>query len=314
MKEIKEIFDCLPEKVRRTIIKEWESEKNAICEIRLRALLFQSVVASGKEYIITEDEDLQLLPKNPLILSGKDLSDVVFKLCEGSVYAHFDELKNGYISKNGIRIGVCGVGILKNGLPSGFSTYSSINIRIPRHIGSCTDVLFSHINKNGLTKVGGILVVSPPNCGKTTFLRSFAARLSGGYFEKEVFSRKRVCVIDERGEIYSKEAFKNGLCDFISFLPKDYCIELATRVLSPQYIVCDEIGNEKDALSIFEGAAKGVIFAASCHGKTLHDILLKPSLKKLFDVGIFSTVCELYCVNGKFNCKITNLSEIFQND
>ena len=309
MDAIKEILCCLPDSVQR-VINTLSAQKNTdtVTEIRLRDGMYQSIVVSGKELIADVEGNLSAFPKNPLILGPKDLSDTVFKLCEGSVYAHFDELRNGFISKNGIRVGVCGSGIVKEGRPAGFSKYSSINIRIPRHIKSCTDSFFRYADKNGLASLGGILVVSPPCGGKTTFLRSLASSLGDGFFEKGILTRKRVCVIDERGELYSKDAFSSGLCDFISFLPKGYSIELAIRVLSPQYIVCDEIGNESDANALCEGASKGVTFIASCHGNTMNGVLAKPSIRKLFESSVFSTVCELSFEQNIFKCEIKKYS------
>lgn len=309
MDVIKEISDCLPQDVRDCLdILKDENKIDGLSEIRLRDGGYQSVVLFGKELVISKDKKVYFLPKEPLFLTSKELSETVFRLCDGSVYSHFDELKNGYISKKGIRIGVSGIGIIKNGAPSGFSKYSCINIRIPRHIEKCSDPIFSHIKEKSLSLVGGILVISPPSGGKTTFLRSFAARLSKGFFDKDGFCRKRVCIIDERGEIFSRDAFDGGLCDFVSFLSKGYSIELATRSLSPQYIVCDEIGNENDALAIYDGAAKGITFVASCHGRSINDVLIKPSMKKLIDSKVFSTACELSCFEGKYSCDIKSFS------
>ncbi len=309
MERLTEILDCLPEKIKNAVMSLNHCERTGkLSEIRLRAGNLQTLVVGVEELVISSSGKAENDSKLPLILSAQELSDVVFKLCGGSVYAHFDELKSGFISKNGIRIGVCGTGVIKNGSPSGFSSYSALNIRIPRHIPDCAERLFDYIKKRGSEYVGGILVISPPGGGKTTFLRSVASGLSQGYSERGVFRRKRVCIIDERGEIFSKEAFNCGLSDFITFLPKAYSIELATRVLSPEYIVCDEIGNETDALAISEGATKGVTFIASCHGKCLSDVLEKKPVRRLFEDKVLSTACELSCFNERFECEIRRFS------
>ncbi len=304
-----EILDCMPEQIKNAVMLLNQSERTGkLSEIRLRAENLQTLVVAEKELVISTSGKAEADSDRPLRLSAQELSEVVFKLCGGSVYAHFDEIKNGFISKNGIRIGVCGTGVIKNGIPSGFSSYSALNIRIPRYIPDCADLLFEHIKKRGSEYVGGILVISPPGGGKTTFLRSVASGLSQGYSDRGVISRKRVCIIDERGEIFSKDAFNRGLSDFVTFLPKAYSIELATRALSPEYIVCDEIGNETDAIAISEGATKGVTFIASCHGKSLWDVLEKKPVRRLFEDKVFSTACELTCINGRFRCEIRRFS------
>lgn len=271
-----------------SVVHQLESKFDKIDEIHLRANGLSSLTVAG------ENTELK-----GVYLSEKDISDTVYKLCQGSVYAHSSELKKGYISYSGIRVGVCGKALYgENGI-CGFSKYTSLNIRIPHHIKDAANELLRYISEKGTKSVGGILVVSPPCMGKTTFLRSLAASLSKGFYDKGVYTKKRVCIIDEREEIYLPEVFESGYCDVLSSYPKGRGIELCTRVMSPEYIVCDEIGNPSEAEAICEGASKGIIFAASCHGEAFEDIIKRESIKKLFDLGVFCTVCEISLKNSK---------------
>ncbi len=278
------------------VLQQLKSISYGIDEIHLRANGLSSMTVAG--------ENIEL---KGVYLSEKDISDTVYKLCQGSVYAHSNELNKGYISYEGVRVGVCGKALYgKNGI-CGFSKYTSLNIRIPHHIKEAANELLRHISENGTKSVGGILVISSPCMGKTTFLRSLAASLSKGFYDKGVYSKKRVCIIDEREEIYLPEAFDGGYCDILSAYPKGDGIELCTRVMSPEYIVCDEIGNPSEAEAICEGASKGIIFAASCHGEAFEDIIKRESIKKLFDFGVFCTVCEISLKNSKRCVKVRNV-------
>ncbi|MBE6570810.1 MAG: hypothetical protein E7656_01000 [Ruminococcaceae bacterium] len=298
---LKEILPCLPEKVANAVCK---LDSTHITEIRLRANGLQTVLYDGRELVISKDLSVFSICKEPLVLEGKDIEKVVFSLCSGSVYAYSEQIKQGFITKNGVRVGIGGAAIMKDGALSGFSSYTSLNIRFPRHIENCAEQLFSLLSKKGSHSVGGILVISPPGGGKTTFLRSFTSGISRSFSDGGKVCRKRVCVIDERAEIYMKDAFSNSCADFLTYLPKEYSIELATRVLSPEYIVCDEIGNEQEAEAICKSSTKGVTFVASCHGKNLFDVMQKPMMQKLFGDKVFSTACELSCVDGKYTCSV----------
>jgi stage III sporulation protein AA len=278
------ILPLLPEKAAYEIKKLLFYKKaQNLNEIRLRAGGIQSFVISGEEKEM----------KN-VALTEEDIAKTVYKLCSGSVYAHSEELKKGYISFCGMRIGVCGKTLYGEKGICGFSKYTSLNIRIPCHIPDAAGALFEHISKNGTEKTGGILVISPPCGGKTTFLRAFASGISKGYYENGKLMRKRVCVIDEREEIFLPGVFDGGYADILLSYPKIDGIELCTRVMSPEYIICDEIANIDEAAAVLDSASRGINFAASCHGRSISDVMKKTAFKKLFDEGVFKTVCEIY--------------------
>lgn len=294
------IISCLHNDVRQAVYKLKNEAPNAvITEIRLRAGAVQTLICGNKTFTVTESSS-----HVPLILTSDQIYDTVYNLCGGSVYSHAEEIAKGFIGIRGARVGICGKGITKDGIPTGFSEYTSLNIRFHRHIKNAADALLKEINDKGCGKVGGILVISPPGAGKTTFLRSLASALSSGFLEHGALLSKRISIIDERGEIFLPEAFERSCADVISFLPKKYCIELCTRVMTPEYIFCDEIGSADEAWCISECASKGIYFVASCHGKDLSDIKRKAFFKKLFSDGVFSTVCELSVSGGNRSCVI----------
>ena len=291
------LLPLLPQKITNEIRKLVSSgEIRNLNEIRLRANSAQSFTISGENVEI----------KN-IILTEKDIADTVYKLCSGSVYAHLEELKKGYIASYGIRIGVCGKTLYGEEGICGFSNYTSLNIRIPFHISDAADELLSYVSKKSTEEVGGILIISPPCAGKTTLLRAFAAALSKGYYQKGVLMKKRVCIIDEREEISLPGVFDGGYADVLSAYPKIEGIEICTRVMSPEYIVCDEIANMKEAEAICDSASRGVIFVASCHGESFEDVIKKKSIKRLFDESVFKTVCEIYPCGKKRHIRVRSV-------
>lgn len=86
---------------------------------------------------------------------------------------------------------------------------------------------------------------------KTTILRDLCRLISFG----EGRIPTRTVLLDERNELGGwdgeKCAFQLGPCtDILSGLPKAEAIRRATRTLSPQVILCDEIADEHEATAI----------------------------------------------------------------
>lgn len=96
-----------------------------------------------------------------------------------------------------------------------------------------------------------MLIYSPPGEGKTTLLRDIASLLSSPPY------LRRVAVIDSRAELFREDSFSASIADIYTGYPKAYGIELATRTMSPQFIVCDELGTE-EAKSVMEDQNCGV--------------------------------------------------------
>ena len=82
-------------------------------------------------------------------------------------------------------------------------------------------------------------LIGNPNCGKTTLLRDLAAQLAA--------RRYRVAVVDERGELSWEDTLKG--CDVLRGYPKAVGIRQAVRCLAPDYILLDELGDIKTAVS-----------------------------------------------------------------
>ena len=83
-------------------------------EIRLR-VSFPTIVYYGGRYFLGEN-GLADSSKDALCATAQELNDIVYRACECSVYAHNEELKQGYITiAGGVRIGICGEVVVDNG-------------------------------------------------------------------------------------------------------------------------------------------------------------------------------------------------------
>lgn len=211
--------------------------------------------------------------------SVSEVYGIVSAAAGNSVFLKEREIKSGYLTKDGIRVGVCGFS------PGGvlFSEgISSINIRIPFEN---TDLELSEEEKILLKNARGMLVAGPPASGKTTFLKKCAVALAGGRLGKYY----KTAVIDERDEFYSSLSRSPGVItvDIIRGRSKISGIQMALRLLSPEYIICDETGSVDEADEMLEGMNSGVIFLASIHAGNIFELKKRAQFIRLWDNGVF---------------------------
>lgn len=219
----------------------------------------------------------------PAALETDTLRDCFLQLCRRSVYAYEDELKQGYFTvQGGCRIGVAGC----RG-PGGFSSVTSLNLRIARWL---TCPLPPELEALTVATTGGLLLAGPPGSGKTTLLRSLVQKLCEG--------DALVSVIDERGELMACEAGSlpraaQIRCDVYARCTKAEGIAMALRCMNPQVIVCDELGTPGDAEAVAQGVASGVVFFATVHCDDPAGLRKKPALAALLDTGAFAKAAFL---------------------
>lgn len=247
---------------------------STIQEIRLRA---------GQPVQFTVHGSLvpaaQFLPENtcPVQLSPADLQECFLHLCDHSVYAYEEELRQGFFTiLNGDRVGVAGIWS-----GSGFSRVTSLNLRVARWV---TCPLPDAVREYLLYGYEGLLVAGVPGSGKTTFLRTLIQHLSR--------SAQIVCVVDERGELLaggceSLSKPEQIQCDVYTRCPKAEAICMALRCMNPATIVCDELGTPADVAAVEQGVASGARFLASVHCDTPEGLREKPQLARLLQTGAF---------------------------
>lgn len=270
---IQKVLACLPEKGRRTLVEFLSGERRRkVTELRFRAGSPMSVTLDGR--------NICTFGGNEIIYSEDEIRGIVARLCEESVHTYGETMKEGYISlSDGVRVGVCGRAHADGQSVQSLRDVTSLCVRIPHIIRGAAEEIMPLVFSRGA--VQSTLFYSPPGVGKTTLIRDVAANLSSGA------KRLRVCVVDSRGEIYMRELFSHSLCDFLEGYPKGAGIEIATRTLSPEAIVCDEIGGEAEAQAILSAQNSGVPLIATAHASSFELLLMRPNIKKLYDAGIF---------------------------
>ena len=297
-----EILNSLSLNLREKIKKLPKSNLN-IEEIRLRSKKPLILNANNKDYFYNEKEnDLDLNMNHPYIVTREDIEQTFQIICKYSIHTFMDDIKKGFITlRGGHRVGIVGKAIVENGQVKNIKHISSLNIRISREIIGCSDKILDHIiNTNN--KVNNTLIISPPQCGKTTLLRDIVRNLSNGN-KKYGFRGMKVALIDERNEIGGSylgvPQMDVGIrTDIIETCPKDVGIIMLLRSMSPNIIVTDEIGNEREVKALYTALNGGVSLITTVHGDSIEDIKGRKELSNLLDKELFKKAIILSSRKG----------------
>lgn len=276
----------LPDKI-WLIIKDKVNLK-AVNEIRFRADKPILISMGGKSYFLSE-KGISSSLSEALYSSKIVIEDIIFRASECSIYSVNEQIKRGYIiTENGLRIGIGGNVVEENGQVKTMTNFNSINIRIPHIVKNCSLSAFSNIVHDGI--IENTLIISPPGCGKTTFLRDFVMQLS----ERNLHFN--VLLLDERGELDTN--LSANFFDKIAFSSKKMGFENGIRALSPDLIVTDEVGQEEDVDAILYASTCGVKILASTHADSMETFLKKDLFQKLIKEKVFKRYVLLSKRNG----------------
>lgn len=233
-----------------------------ITEVRLRAGRPVVLVYTEAARYLTTDFDTGVCPCKPVSLSSQQITECFLSLCSYSVHSVQNELRQGYLTlAGGHRVGVAGTAVCdSNDAILQLKDITSLNIRIARKITSPLDARIADC----LSDEGGLILAGEPKSGKTTVLRSISQALSAKGLQ--------VAVIDQRRELWpakGKEADQlPPNCDILSGYPRAEGIIQALRSLSPDTIICDEVGSVADTAAIRQGTNAGVQMVVSIHANS----------------------------------------------
>ena len=297
-----EIINSLSLNLREKIKNLPKSNLN-IEEIRLRVEKPLILNANNKDYFYNEKtKDLDLKMDNPYIVTREDIEQTFQIICKYSIHTFIDDITKGFITlRGGHRIGIVGKTIVEDGRVKNIKHISSLNIRVSREIIGCSEKILEHIIKND-NEVNNTLIISPPQCGKTTLLRDIVRNLSNGN-RRYGFNGTKVALIDERNEISGAylgvPQMDVGIrTDIIETCPKDIGIMMLLRSMSPNVIVTDEIGSESEIKALYTALNGGVSLITTVHGDSIEDIQSRKELSRLLDKELFKKVIILSARNG----------------
>lgn len=221
-----------------------------------------------------------------IVLNREQLQEILVSMCHGSLYAHAETLKEGYLTlEGGIRVGVAGHAAIENGKIIGIKSPDSLVIRIPHTITVDATAAVSRLFADG--QVGSLLILAPPGVGKTTLLRAIAEQAAS-----PPLSRQTV-LVDTRGELCYGLGNHHLSLHTLSGHPREIGIEIAVRSLGAELIICDEIGSDADARAILHATNCGVPLAASAHAASVKEALRRPALSELHHAHVFAHYVEL---------------------
>lgn len=276
-KTLDEVLNFLPPKIQWLMKRCTEEHMNHAEEIRLRLNKPLIVSGSGWDFFIDAYGAFTKEKEKAYVTSMEDIKKASEIIQGFSVYSFGEELKNGYITiPGGHRVGISGRTVIDNGNVKTIKDISFINYRIAKEIFGAGDKAMPYIAFS--SGIYNTLIISPPQCGKTTLLRDIIRQLSNGSF--------KIGLVDERSEIaacFMGEPRNDvGIrTDVLDACPKSQGIIMMIRSMSPDIIATDEIGRIEDADALMEGANAGVKIIATMHGNDIDDLHRKIELKKI---------------------------------
>ncbi|MDO4543251.1 MAG: stage III sporulation protein AA [Clostridia bacterium] len=279
------LLELLPDKVSEAIARVGDGEN--LLEIRLRRNLpIQLVYPDGDRLIYGNG--------GRGMLGEEDSERLLLRICENSIYAWTDELKNGFVTlQGGIRVGICGRAVQDDGHMERFSEVSSFNFRVVREIRGCASGLLPRLTdaEGGLLST---LIISPPGAGKTTLLRDLVRLISHG----SGTAPQRVSLIDERFElagcVRGIPQFDVGpRTDVMSGMRKAQAMRRMTATMNPQLIATDELQFPSDIEAVLTAKSCGISILATAHGADIADIKKRKPMERLLKEKVFLRVVRL---------------------
>ena len=250
----------------------------SVSELHLSVGRRSSIVVHGERIYLASE------------LHFEDMRTLVARLCGGALYAHRDTITEGYVTiEGGVRVGVCGQARYEGGRIVGVSEVSSLSFRFP----TASSSLIEELSDAFFLTERGMLIYAPAGVGKTTALRTLAARLSSG-------RGLRVAVIDERCEFSPSVCAECGI-DLFRGYRRHEGLAAALRTMSPDVVMIDEIGAEEETLRLLDYLNSGIRLVASAHATTADELKKRRSVAPFFEHGVFDMLFGISRTDGVYS-------------
>lgn len=271
-----EIMRLFPDIIKRELLIRIGTRWHSLQEIRVR-------ITRPIELVF--DEDTEWL--RATVPTKEDGIFLLNQLSQFSLYRMEEELKQGYITiRGGHRVGLAGKVNTVQGSVKAIKDITSFNIRITKEKkGIANDYIPYLYDKRYLNT----LIIGAPQTGKTTLLREISRLMATGWGGIQPV---KVGIVDERSEIAG--CFEGiaqhdiGIrSDVLDACPKTEGMMMMIRSMSPEVLIVDEIGSEKDVEALQEALHAGVRIICSVHGDSIKDIQTRTSFSSLWEERVF---------------------------
>jgi stage III sporulation protein AA len=285
---IEDILHVLPDSLRAKLRHLSPQDLEKLEEIRLRVGRPIEYMGGGASWFVSGRGGGTKQIETALLFTKDEGVQLLSRLSHHSLYMMEEEMRRGYITiQGGHRVGLSGKVVLEDGRVKLIRDITSFNIRIAREQKGAADNVLPFITEGG--KLRNTLIISPPQCGKTTLLRDLARQISEGV--REVGARK-VSIVDERSEIAGcvagiPQKDVGPRTDVLDACPKAEGMMMMIRSMSPDVLITDEIGRPEDGYALEEAIHAGITVIASVHGHDVKDIMRRPTLSRVLQAGVF---------------------------
>lgn len=283
--------------INRNFFRFIAEREHHINEIRLRSEKPIMVAEGNKEWFLNREGRYTDKLAEATLISRENLDRIVQHICQYSLYAFEDEIRQGFITvSGGHRIGLVGQAVLENSKDiRTIKHICGLNIRVSHQIKGVGQSVLPFLFEKGVIK--STLIVSPPGCGKTTLLRDLIRNISNG---NEYAEGMTVGLVDERSEIagsYMGQPQNDvGIrTDVLDACPKINGMMLLLRSMSPKVIAIDELGGREEVDMVKQVSNCGVKMLATMHGNSMEDVWQREGMEELLKNRGF----ELMLILGK---------------